>query len=605
MVGLSQPDDAAAVRAFAQGAGATVRCWRPLCVLEFAGSPPLDRLRALPGVRYAERDRPLRAGPRDARVDRAATAAPPPPADIDGTLDCPDLWELEAIGVAAAWAAVGSRGAAAPVVAIQDSGFLLTHRDLGAVSGQFDYGDVDTVPEVSWSAGVPGHGTFIAGLISARDDNGLARVGVLPEGGLNLQKIADSSGALYFSYAVAAMLDLADGDLGVRVLNYSIASSSTTASFDDAIAALGDAGVLLVAAAGNCAVADCSDADNDRWPLYPANSPGEHVLSVAGSTRTDGLNPYSHYGASTVDLAAPGVDLCSLDVGSDTDTAVAAGTSYAAPLVAATAALVWEAWPRLTPGEVARILRASATPSAALASRVRAGGRLSAEGAVQTALVTLDAPARLTVEGRADLVLDLDSRAAAGEADVLLVHGDGVAVSAAPAGWTATAYAAGEAVPLPDAGRHVLSRAATVLSGPLAADTTGSVGVELVGRVEGVHGATLRLVATSAGADWLNAPYDTGATDETGFLALDLDLEVTAAEGSDGGSDGGDAADGSDGSDGSDGTDGLDGSDDRAGSSADGGDDPAGCATAVPAPGALALLPLVSLLVGARRRQLA
>lgn len=542
LVGLSSPEDAASVVAFAAQNGASARCWAPLCVVEPVSEAGLSALRALPGLRYVERDREL---------DRVPTRAPSPV--IDGTADCPDLWALEAIGVEAAWAAVGDRGADAPAVAIQDTGFLLSHLDLGAVSGQYDYGDGDTIPEVSWASGVPGHGTFIAGLVAAPDDNDLGRVGVLPDGAMNLQKIADSSGALYFSYAVSAMLDLAEGDLGVGVLNYSIASSSTTAAFDDAVAALGAADILLVAAAANCSSPDCPEADNDDHPLYPANSPGEHVVSVAGSTRDDDLNPYSHYGAYTVDLAAPGVDLCSLDVGSDDDTAVAAGTSYAAPLVAATAALVRGAWPRLSTTEVARVLRASAVETPGLADVVRAGGRLSAEGAVQTALASMSAPTDVVVDGRGDLALSIDSRAAAGAATVLLVHGGAVAVADLPDGWSATEHAAGDTVTLPDAGDHTLSRGASVLTGPLPADDTAAVVVTLSGRAVGAVEATLRLAATSPGADYLSAPYNTGNPDETGFLAETVTLDVRAVDDQPVGDTGADGTDGSDGSDGSDG----------------------------------------------------
>lgn len=246
-------------------------------------------------------------------------------------------------------------------MAIQDSGFLIQHEDLGSakVSGQFDYGNMDTVPEVSWSSGVPAHGTFIAGLIAA-PDNGLGRAGLAPETRLNLQKIADSSGALYFSYAVAAMDDLADGDLGVRVLNYSIAGPSYSAAFQDAVATLGRADILLVAAAGNCGSANCWDANNDAHPLYPANFSGGHILSVSGSTEDDAHNSWSHYGPNTVDLAAPGVSLCSLGVNSTSEYYASAGTSYAAPLVAAAAALVFEAHPDLSAVDVARVLKASA-----------------------------------------------------------------------------------------------------------------------------------------------------------------------------------------------------------------------------------------------------
>ncbi|MFT5585136.1 MAG: hypothetical protein ACI9VR_002724, partial [Cognaticolwellia sp.] len=291
----------------------------PVCLLEFASVPDLEPLRAIPGVRYAEVDAVI---PWVAPVD-----FPAPPWDGSGTADCPDLWELELLGAES----LPFTGLNAPVVAIQDSGFLISHEDLGSakVSGQYDYGNGDTNPEVSWSSGVPGHGTFIAGIIAATADNDVGRAGLAPNVRLNLQKIADSGGALYFSYAVSAMDDLADGDLGVRVLNYSIAGSSYSSAFQDAVATLGDADILLVTAAGNCGSADCWDANNDDYPLYPSNFVGDHILSVSGSTQDDEHNSWSHYGASSVDLAAPGVSICSLGVNSTSEYYSAAGTSYA------------------------------------------------------------------------------------------------------------------------------------------------------------------------------------------------------------------------------------------------------------------------------------
>lgn len=518
MVGLEGPSSEARLRADAEVRGATIRCWRsaPICVVELAGRPDLVALRDIPGVRYAEADRPM--------------APPPPPlGDEEGTEDCPDLWELRQIGLPAAVAATGERGAGAPVVAVQDTGFLVSHVDLlGHTSGAYDYGNGDPIPEVEWDAGVPGHGTFIAGIIAATDDNGLARAGVLPEGRVNLQKIADHDGALYFSYAVAAMLDLADGDLGVRVLNYSIASPSTTQAFDEAVAALGRADILLVAAAGNCGSANCWDADNDAYPLFPANNPGSHVLSVAGSLRDDALNSWSHYGVTTVDLAAPGVDICSLGVSSDTATHSAAGTSYAAPLVAATAALVMGAWPELSAVETARVIKASALDVPALEGLVRTGGRLDAGRAVATAVPRLDAPEDGFFVGDTTLALRLGNAAAAGEATALLLHGDGLSVEglSGAAGWTATPFSVGETISLPDAGAHVATRAGTLLEGPLAAATQDSLGVVLAGRVLGEHALSVRLIATSAGSDYLNAPYAEGEADETGFLAHAFTMRV-------------------------------------------------------------------------------
>jgi hypothetical protein len=504
-------------------ARSSLRCYRVagFCLAELPAPPSPDQLRllaTLPGVDWAEGDRripgdPLQSGP---------------VSDAHGTEDCPDLWGLDDIGMDVAWTLADAE--AAPVVAVQDAGFLLTHEDLqGTVSGQFDYGDLDTVPEVEWDVGVPAHGTFIAGLIAARGDNESGRVGVIPGGLLNLQKVADSSGALYYSYAAAAMADLADGDLGVGVLSYSIASSGTTSAFDAAIAALGSTDILLVAAAGNCGYADCWDADNDVYPLYPANSPGDHILSVAGTLRDGGLNSWSHYGASTVDLAAPGVELCSLGVSSDTATFTSSGTSYATPLVAGVAALVRGTFPSLTAVETARVIRASALDDGQLDGLVRAGGRLSAERALQTAVPRLEAPADVAMEDQGVLALPLRNVGADGEATVVLTHPAELVVVVDEEGWAAVPFAPGDALDLPDAGAHVATGHGTVLTGALSAGHATDLFVELQASAAFSGTATVRLALASDGADYLNAPYNVGDSDETGFLAYDFAVSATRA----------------------------------------------------------------------------
>ena len=119
-------------------------------------------------------------------------------------------------------------------------------------------------------------------------------------------------------------------------------------------------GCMLVTAAGNCGAARCADADNDQNPMYPGSFSYDHIVTVGASTQDDALSSYSHYGASSVDLAAPGADLCSAGVQGDDSYYSAGGTSYATPLVAATAALLLEAHPDLSTTELARVLRASA-----------------------------------------------------------------------------------------------------------------------------------------------------------------------------------------------------------------------------------------------------
>lgn len=502
------------VHAAAQAHDAATHCWvrAPLCVVQ--GDDALAAaLRGQPGVRYVDADGPM---------------PPPLPTDAQGTAACPDQWELETIRAPDAWTL--AQGEHAPVVAIQDSGFLTTHQELtDRISGQYDYGNGDPDPEVERASGVPDHGTFIAGMIAADPDNGVGRSGAAPYARLNLQKIADDDGALYWSYAIWALADLADGDLGVRVLNYSIGGPVYNQGFRDAIAALEDVGILVVTAAGNCGSPDCSTADNDATPFYPGSFGFDHVVTVAGSLRDDTLNPYSHYGASSVDLAAPGTELCSCGVNADDNYYTAGGTSYATPLVAAVAALVFERHPDLSTTEAARVLRASAQDQADLVGKVRSGGRLDAYAALTTAVPRLDAPPDVALEGTGTLTVTLANAGHAGEAWLVLDHTDALSVVAvrdrvSDTDWTLTR--AGDPVDLPDAGAV---DTVSVAHGPL--DTHGSATLEITlrGRVTGETELHTRALLTSAGADYLNAPYAAGTQDTTGFLAWTSAVDVRAA----------------------------------------------------------------------------
>ena len=112
-------------------------------------------------------------------------------------------------------------------------------------------------------------------------------------------------------------------------LNASFGGPSSSKSERTAIEALRDAGIVLCAAAGNETV------NNDIIPSYPANYPTSNILSVAAITQNNGLATFSNYGATTVDLAAPGVNIYSTmpltQVASSLVSSVTAGgISYAA-----------------------------------------------------------------------------------------------------------------------------------------------------------------------------------------------------------------------------------------------------------------------------------
>jgi len=346
------------------GTDAAYVCYRSSRVCVVDGHVPREALLGLDGLRHVERDRPMQVQQGTVLTDCPATDA----VDEVG-------YELTRIGVLSgahggAWDVGKGAGA---TVAVQDAGFRTSHVELdGRVVRGWDYGDNDGRPEVS-PAAVPEHGTFVAGIVSAVED-GSGRVGVAPEAELFLQKIADSTGALYFSYAIAAMDDLVLTAPEVKVVDYSIAATDPPRAFEDAVAGLATADILLVTAAANCTVPSCGNADNDVDPIFPASYSlvMDHVVAVS-SQRPDGtLDPYSHYGLTSVALGAPGADVCSLAVTSDTAFSRASGTSYAAPVVAGVAALARQAFPRLTAGQTEQLLCATAN-AAELVGQVRCG----------------------------------------------------------------------------------------------------------------------------------------------------------------------------------------------------------------------------------------
>jgi uncharacterized protein (TIGR03382 family) len=261
--------------------------------------------------------------------------------------------------------------------------------------------------------------------------------------------------------------------------------------------------------------------------MFPANYDEPTIVVVAGSLRDDSLNPYSHYGAWSVDLAAPGVDLCSLGAQGLDNYYTAGGTSYATPLVAAAAALVMEAHPDLTAIDVARVLRASALKVPELEGKVRSGGRLDVHQALNTPVPRLEEPPAVALDGRGSLPLSFRNPGGEGPGLLLLFHGPGFEVTDAE-GWSTTAFSVGDVLDLPDAGSWSADAPGTLIEGTLAQHQVDTLQLSLSGRELGEQEFSVRLVATSA--DYLNAPYDEGSDDPTGFLAWSGRVTVTALD---------------------------------------------------------------------------
>jgi subtilisin family serine protease len=289
-------------------------------------------------------------------------------------------------------------GSADVVVGVVDTGLDLGHPDLATnvwsnpgesgagreSNGVDDDGDglVDDVTGWDWAAGdnqpldENGHGTHVSGTIAGRGDDAMGVAGVAWRARLMALRILDATGSGRVSDAIKAYGYAAAH--GARIVNASLGGGSFSRAERDAIAAARD--VLFVVAAGN------EGADNDTTPSYPCDYDLPNVVCVAASDQHDELAGFSNYGATSVDLAAPGVNIASAWPGSRW--ALLDGTSMATPHVAGTAVLALAANPRLDTAGLRAALLSSVDPLPTLAGRLATGGRLNAARAVAAAAGT-------------------------------------------------------------------------------------------------------------------------------------------------------------------------------------------------------------------------
>lgn len=244
-----------------------------------------------------------------------------------------------------------------------------------------------------------GHGTAVAGTIGAIGNNAFGIAGVNWDVSILPIKIANQQGALVGGAIIAAHQYLTDLKLsGVNIVasnnSYGAFSPAFFAEFEEfdferqAIEDLIAAGVTFVAAAGN----DSNDND-DVFTAFPAAYDLPGIISVAATNNRDELASFSNFGATTVDVAAPGEAILTTTTGGAFT--YIDGTSFASPIVAGIVALMKSVRPDLTPEQVAEALIASSDPIPALQGRVVANGRVNAARALQ--YITTDGPIVLQV----------------------------------------------------------------------------------------------------------------------------------------------------------------------------------------------------------------
>jgi len=211
------------------------------------------------------------------------------------------------IGATEAWS-VG-RNASSVVVAVLDTGVHFTHEDLAA--NMWD-GSPLGFPNHGWNFAdgtddpydVQSHGTHCAGTIAAVGNNAVGVAGVAWNARIMAVKVLSDRGFGSSAVAVAGYdWVLARKNQGVNVvaINASFGGWEPSAVEREAIAALGNAGILFVTAAGN------TDENIDEIPDYPGSYALPNMITVAASDHNDAKASFSSYGAASVHLAAPGV----------------------------------------------------------------------------------------------------------------------------------------------------------------------------------------------------------------------------------------------------------------------------------------------------------
>ena len=261
------------------------------------------------------------------------------------------------------WTNPGESGAGREANGLDDDG----NGRIDDVHG-WDFVNADAQPQDG-----NGHGTHVSGTIAARGNDAAGVAGVSWSSAIMPLRVLDDSGSGYVSDAVTAYAYAARS--GARVVNASLGGDRFSRAEHDAIAAAPDA--LFVVAAGN------DGANTDATPAYPCDYDLANVVCVAASDRDDALASFSNYGATNVDLAAPGVDIASTWPGGRY--ALLSGTSMAAPHVTGAAALVLAHNGALTVAGLRAALLSSAHPVPALAGRVGTGGRLDVAAALSVA----------------------------------------------------------------------------------------------------------------------------------------------------------------------------------------------------------------------------
>lgn len=211
------------------------------------------------------------------------------------------------------------------------------------------------------------HGTHGAGTIAAASNNGVGIAGIVNSENvkiMSLKALGGNNGSGSTASIIQA-IRYAEAN-GASICNLSLGSSVDDKALYRAIA---ESSMLFVVAAGN------DGTDTDTAPCYPASYDLDNIISVANLNYDGTLHYSSNYGTKSVDLAAPGTYI--LSTTPNGGYSYMTGTSMAAPMVSAAAAMIYSHYEDITLADVKEILLSTTTSLDTLSGNTLTGGMLN------------------------------------------------------------------------------------------------------------------------------------------------------------------------------------------------------------------------------------
>ena len=314
-------------------------------------------------------------------------------------------WALPTIQAPTAWDSANGSGV---IIAILDSGIDATHPDLAPniVPGWNFYDNNSNTSDVT------GHGTKVAGTAAMAANNGTGSAGVAWGAKIMPVRIGSPDGITYWSI-VAQGINWA-ADHGARVVNCSFDNLSGSATIQSAAQYMRSKGGVVVVAAGNSGgLVDIAANDS--------------MLSVAATDSNDLRASFSSYG-NYVDLAAPGVNIFAPSMGGGYSNNW--GTSFASPIVAATAALMISANNNISPVDIDQILKSTALDLGDAGYDIYYGaGRVDAAKAVAAAKSIIKTAISLDTQAPAILITSPVGSTVSGSVPVDVKYSDNIGVT--------------------------------------------------------------------------------------------------------------------------------------------------------------------------------